>query len=90
MKHTPEYYASKPNLLRIARELASYGKDSRRVTDTLMVMIAAYAAQKPAEPVQATADNNQRFNDLLNSYRNPQATFDELMVLAAAEKGEQA
>ena len=84
-----EKMRSRPNLARIALELASYGgADADRVIDGLMFLFSA-RAKKPAEPAPAAADNNQRFNDLLNHCEDPRKVYNALSAFAEDGKAVQ-
>ena len=75
---------AKPNLMRVASELASYGDASRPVTNALAQVLAAYAGAEPPAPLPEPdgQTNNERFNALLNSCENPRAVYNALLALA--------
>ena len=84
MNRTSEYYASGPNLMRLAKELATYEDPDRdRVLNALGAMLAEYKGTKTPETNKAsdTKDNNQKFNDLLNSCKDPRAMYNALLAL---------
>lgn len=83
MNYTPEHYADKPNLLRLARVIAA-GRNPERVVNALFQMLANCAGTEPPAPFPEGQTNNERFNDLLNSCQNPQAVYD--MLAAVAER----
>ena len=68
MNYTPEHYADKPNLLRLARIIAAC-KHPGRVADTLAAALTAHrAAERPAPlPKPENQSNNEKFHALLNS-----------------------
>ncbi len=80
---------NKPNLMRVASELASFGDASRPVANALIQVLAAYAGAEPPAPLPEPdgRTNNQRFNTLLNSCENPRAVYNAL--LSFAEKGDE-
>jgi len=85
MNRTSEYYASRPNLMRLAKELATYEDPDRdRVLNALGALLAEHKGTKPPETSKAsdTKDNNQKFNDLLNSCKDPRAMYNALLALA--------
>ena len=86
--HQPEYYTSRPNLLRVAQEIATY-KNPERVVNALTAMLAAYAGAEPPTPlpVPEGQTNNERFNALLNSCQNPRAVYDALAVFCGGWEG---
>lgn len=83
MNRTSEYYASRPNLMRLARELATY-EDPDRVLNALGALLAEHKGTRPPETSKEsdTKDNNQKFNDLLNSCKDPWAMYNVLLALA--------
>ncbi len=86
--HQPEYYTSKPNLPRVAQEIATY-KNPERVVNVLTAMLAAYTGAEPPAPlpVPEGRTNNEKFNAILNSCQNPRAVYDALAAFAKAGKG---
>lgn len=89
MNHTPEYYASRPNLLRVATEISKMNHPER-VEDALTQPLAAHAeTESPAPlPVPERRTNKERFNAVLNRCENPRAVFNALMAFAEAGKGD--
>ena len=87
MKHPPEYYTSRPNLLRVAQEIATY-KNPERVVNVLSATLAARAeAASPAPlPAPEVQTNNEKFNAILNSCQHPRAVYDALAAFAEAGK----
>lgn len=81
---------NKPNLLRVASELASYGDASWPVANALMQVLAASMETKPPAPLPAPEGqtNNARFNALLNNCEKPRAVYNTL--LAFSEQGKEA
>lgn len=81
MSYTPEQIAElkakKPNLWRIAEEIASYGDSAVPVLTGLTAMLAYKAPVQPEN-----TDNNQKFNDLLNNCKYPLAMYSTLLALA--------
>lgn len=83
MNYTPEHYADKPNLLRLARIIAAC-KHPGRVADTLAAALTAHrAAERPAPlPKPENQSNNEKFHALLNSCQDPKAVYDTLAAIA--------
>lgn len=88
MKHPLEYYTRKPNLLRVAREIASY-ENPDCVVKALFQMLAGCAGTEPPAPlpVPEGQTNNEKFNALLNSCQNSRAVYNALAAFAEAGKG---
>ena len=78
---------AKPNLMRVASEIASYGDASRPVANALIQVLAAYAGAEPPAPLPEPdgQTNNERFNALLNSCENPRAVYNVLLAIAGAK-----
>ncbi|MBD5130476.1 MAG: hypothetical protein HDT43_11255 [Ruminococcaceae bacterium] len=86
MNHSPEYYTSRPNLLRVAREIATY-KNPERVVNALTAVLAAAGTESPAPlPEPEGRTNNEKFNALLNSCQNPRAIYNALAAFAETGK----
>lgn len=67
MKHPPEYYADRPNLMRLAREISS-SKHPEQILNALGMILSGYAQGRQAQaPLPESQTNNERFNALLNS-----------------------
>lgn len=81
MNHPPEYYASKPNLLRVAQEIAKMDHPGR-VVNVLFQVLAGHAETEPPAPLPASQTNNERFNAILNSCQHPRAIYNALYALA--------
>ena len=84
--HQPEYYTSRPNLLRVAQEIATY-KNPDRVVNTLSAVLAARAGAETPAQLPEGRTNNEKFNAILNSCQHPGAVYDALMAFAEAGKG---
>lgn len=86
MKHPPEYYASKPNLLRVAQEIAAC-ENPERIANALMSMLEAYAGAEHSSPLPAPEGqtNNERFNAMLNSFQHPRAVYNALYAFAPSK-----
>ena len=84
--HQLEYYTSRPNLLRVAQEIATY-KNPERVVNMLSAVLAARAeAASPAQLPEGRT-NNEKFNAILNSCQHPRAVYDALAAFTEAGKG---
>lgn len=83
MNYTPEHYADRPNLLRLARTIAAC-KYPGQVADTLTAVLMAHrAAERPAPlPEPENPSNNEKFHALLNSCQDPKAVYDTLAAIA--------
>ena len=76
-----EKYANRPNLLRVAKELATY-EEPDRVAEALVAMISAVIPKKPLPKPEGEQSNNEKFNTLLNSCENPRAVYNAMTALA--------
>lgn len=82
MKHPPEYYADKPNLVRLAREISS-SKHPKQLLNALDIILSAYAQGRQAQaPLPEGQTNNERFNALLNSCQNPRGVYNALSAFS--------
>lgn len=86
MKYPSEYYINKPNLLRVAQEIAAC-KNPERVANMLMAMLEAYARAEPPTPlpVPESQTNNERFNAMLNRCQHPRAAYNALYAFAPSK-----
>ena len=77
--------ATKPNLMRVVREIASY-EDPDGVLHALGEMLAAHKGTSNPFPrtgtAPATTTNIQRLTDRLNNCQHPRAVFNALAALA--------
>lgn len=83
MNHSPEYYTSRPGLLRVAREIAAMEHPERAV-EALGAVLADSHEKEPPASLPEGQNNNERFNALLNSCQNPRAIYNALLDLAEA------
>ena len=72
-----------PNLMRLARELATY-EDPDRVLNALGAMLAEYKGTKTPKASKAPdgEDYNLKFCQMLNSCKHPRAVYNVLWALA--------
>lgn len=82
MNHSPEYYTSRPNLLRVAQEIAAMEHPERAVEALGAVLADSPEKEPPATPGGQT--NNERFNVLLNSCQDHRAIYNALWAFAEA------
>lgn len=85
MNHPPEYYTSRPNLLRVAREIAAMEHPERAV-EALGAVLADSHEKEPPASLPEGQTNNERFNALLNSCQNPRTVYNALLAFAEAGK----
>lgn len=82
MKHPPEYYAEKPNLVRLAKEISS-SKHPEQLLNALAIILSDSDQGRQAQaPLPEGQTNNERFNTLLNSCQNPRDVYNALSAFS--------